>query len=273
MKQFYSHNIKRGVLIVAAFAAAFPFLTAHSDGVAEHQDKDRTGAPGSDTPCFACHDDQQFAPELTVEITDLATNEPVSMYVPGEVYQLTFSMTSSGASVYGFQATALLNDNSNAGLFQNPGSLTQLEDVSGRHIIEHSDPNPSGVFTGEWVAPAEGSGDVTIYASGMAGNGNNASSGDGYDGLEITISEDLTSSVAGLDLKGNFSATLMNGQLNMTIPQSGQIELYQMNGQLIKSMQVQEGRLQSDLGGITGIIVLSYEPQNGVRIVQKLIQY
>ena len=273
MKQFYSHSIKRGVLIVAAFAAAFPFLTAHSDGVAEHQDKDRTGAPGSDTPCFACHDDQQFSPELTVEITDPLTNEPISMYVPGEVYQLTFSMTSSGASVYGFQATALLDDNSNAGTFQNPGALTQLEDVSGRHIIEHSDANPSGVFTGEWVAPAEGSGDVTIYASGMSGNGNNASSGDGYDGLEIVISEDQTISVAELGLQKDFNALLANGQLNLTIPQSGQIELYQMNGQLIKSMQVQEGRVQTTLDGISGIIVVSYEPQNGVRVVQKLLQY
>lgn len=259
-------------MAAALFALVSPLLLSHHTGVAEHQGKDRTGAPGSETPCLQCHDDSQFNPSLDIDVIDPETSQPVTMYVPGEVYQLQFTVNSTGGTVHGFQATAILDDLSNAGTFQNPGAVVQLESVDSRHIIEHSDANTNNVFEGEWVAPAEGSGDVTFYASSIAANGNNGSSGDGYAGAEITLSEDITSGI-GQNIAKDFSAVHTNGMLNVVCPQNGTLEMYSINGQLISTINAPEGRNLFNLDMPQGIVIVSFVPQNGPRVVQKLVNF
>ncbi|MEO0405147.1 MAG: choice-of-anchor V domain-containing protein, partial [Bacteroidota bacterium] len=148
--------------IIVALILSVPFISAYDNGVAEQQNRDRTGAPGSDAHCgVSCHNGLAFNPTLEIRLIDLMTNEEVTEYIAGNTYTMEWEISASGASVYGFQATALLDNEDNAGTFESPGSDVQLEDVDGRHIVEHSVDSQSNIFTTQWVAPASGSGEVT----------------------------------------------------------------------------------------------------------------
>jgi len=62
----------------AVLAGTALLLTSHHNGVAEQQNKDRTGAPGSDPVCTACHSGSNFAPTSSIALLDPATGEAVS---------------------------------------------------------------------------------------------------------------------------------------------------------------------------------------------------
>ncbi|MGB1032399.1 MAG: choice-of-anchor V domain-containing protein [Flavobacteriales bacterium] len=232
-------------LILSAFS--LPFLLAYDDGVAEHQNRDRTGAPGSSAVCGAsCHDDQSFLPTLTIQLIDISSSQAVSEYIAGETYQIKYIISSeSTPSVYGFQSTALHTNNSNAGVFQNPGLDVQLEDVDGRHIIEHSIDSPSNIFTAEWVAPASDAGNVIFYATSVAANNNGANSGDGFAGATLQVSEAATS----IEEKALPSILLEMNNKILTIKNltKGNVVLSDMNGRILREFQVSSTSKSIDL--------------------------
>ncbi|NNE55820.1 MAG: T9SS type A sorting domain-containing protein [Flavobacteriales bacterium] len=248
----------RSTLVVVFAATLAPILMSHHDGVAEHQNKDRTGAPGSQNPCnnTSCHTAGAFDPQLEIEVIDLLTETSITEYLPGQTYQLRFTVNSTGAAVHGFQATALFDNTENAGTFQNPGDFVQLEDVGGRHIIEHSDKNPSPVFLGEWVAPESGNGDVIFYASGLAANDSGTDSGDGYDGATLTISE---AAVGIQESKLEFSSRLVNGILSINAGDAGNVSVFDPSGRLILHQFVQAGSHELSLmNRASGIYIINF---------------
>ena len=238
-------------------AVIIPALMAHHNGVAEEQDRDRTGAPGSDAPCSntLCHDDGEFDPEFTIEVIDMNTDLAIADYIPGTTYQLKFTVSAPGALGYGFQATALIDsDDSNAGQFQNPGSKTQLENVDGRHIVEHSNTSFTGVFLAEWVAPETGSGPVTFYGSSLAANANQESSGDGYSGSTLTLGEDIGDAV--LNARANATRLYFEGtQAWVYLSEPGEIWVYNIHGQLLQHTSYASGKHAIDLPGNTLVMV------------------
>lgn len=268
-KTFFRTYRTTGILLLIA---VLPLLMAHHNGVAEEQDKDRTGAPGSDPPCSntLCHDDGSFSPTFTIEVLDLDTDEAISEYVPGQVYGLRFTVAAPGALRFGFQATALIDsDLSNAGTFQNPGVKVQLEGVDGRHIVEHSNGAFPGIFEAEWIAPEAASGDVTFYGSSVAANGNQESSGDGYVGQSITLTEgepDNIDSHPGQAIQVYAS----NGFLTIHSTHSAEITLYTVSGQSIMLKRIDSGRTTIPVG-IQGIGVLECRLHGGNTLIYKLL--
>jgi hypothetical protein len=244
-------------LFLAGCILVAPFLFSYDDGVAEHQNKDRTGAPGSDANCGAsCHDDNQFDTQLIIELLDPMTDNPVSEYLSGVTYEIKYTIeTGMGSpSVFGFQSTVLLGNNSNAGMFSMPGMDVQIEDVNGRHILEHHIDSPSNVFTADWTAPQEGSGPVTFYASGIAANNNNGNSGDGYDGAVLEIEE---GSVSVFENEMHSVAIAASGsQLTLTHLPIGLITVYSMSGQIITRQRSTSDQMQIDVAGESGIYVV-----------------
>ena len=118
---------------------------------------------------------------------DANTQEAVTAYTPGQEYFVRMVIAGGDAnSVYGMQSTVVLADGSNAGTFSALSSNAQLEDVDGRHIVEHNASEPSNVFEVNWTAPAAGSGNADFYMSAMESNGNGSTNGDGY--LPATLS-------------------------------------------------------------------------------------
>jgi len=102
---------------------------------------------------------------------------------------VNFVVSGNGAAGFGFQATSILTDGSNAGEFSNPGDAVQIEAVGDRHIVEHSTPNTTGIFTATWNAPDVGSGDVGFFMSGLAANLQNQNWGDGHDETALALYE------------------------------------------------------------------------------------
>ena len=231
-------------LITVALILLVPALSAYDNGVAEQQNRDRTGSPTSDAHCgVSCHNDQVFNPNLTIELIPLGSDDPVTNFLAGETYELRFSITagSGSPSVYGFQSTVIFDSNeTNAGTFQNPGSNVQLEDVDGRHIVEHSIDSPSNVFTTEWVAPDNSTETVTVYASSVACNNNGANSGDGYAGATLTLSPVVTNVLE----QDNFEFQIMiqNRQLTWNYEGVGQVQLRNNLGQIVQTYSTQTER-------------------------------
>ncbi|MAU76877.1 MAG: hypothetical protein CL831_08410 [Crocinitomicaceae bacterium] len=170
-------------------------LMSSSNGVAEAQNQDRTGAPGSSESCVLCHAPSSITASTSISVFN-TNGEEITAYIPGENYEVNFIVSGNGAAGFGFQATSILTDGSNAGEFSNPGDAVQLESVGDRHIVEHSTTNTTGIFTTTWIAPEVGSGDVGFFMSGLAANLQNQNWGDGHHETALALTE---SSIIGID--------------------------------------------------------------------------
>jgi hypothetical protein len=188
-------NAVYGVLLgVGALA-----LMASEDGVAESQNKDRTGAPGSSPTCGACHSGGNFGASVAISLLDpLEGQVAFTEYQPGATYRLRVRVNHAQQSPQGFglQVTAVLGGGSNAGTFSQPLGNTQLETVGSRHFFEHNAPSVSPDFEVIWTAPAPGSGPVTVYAAGVAVNGNGGTGGDQFAGGNAVFAEGNATGVA-----------------------------------------------------------------------------
>ena len=75
-----------------------------------------------------------------------------------------------------------------------------LANSTGRVYAEHNDISLTNEFTAKWTAPAENSGDISFYVSGLGANANGASSGDhAPTPIRLTFSEALTTSTSQID--------------------------------------------------------------------------
>lgn len=217
-------------------------LMGNSDGVAEHQGKDRTGAPGSNQPCTQCHSGGAYTLSPQVWLMDTDETTEYIAYLPGETMRLTFNVISTGMPAgYGLQATALLSDNSNAGTFINPSANGQLENVGGRHIFEHNDLSTSNTFKVDWTAPPAGSGPVTVYFATLGANGNGGTAGDSYAGGSITFEEGAATAICGPDCTALPAPTVRTGQLEWHAAQPVTLQAFNMAGQALQSWNLRPG--------------------------------
>ena len=173
---------------------AVGMLFNFAGGPAQASSMDRTGSPiqgGSN--CSQCHGGNNFDADMTIELRDGA--DPVTGYEPGKTYNLVFDIANGSGtpSGYGIQAIVLDAGETNVGDFMNAPVNTQITDIQGFKYFEHSRLVTTNSISVEWTAPAMGTGDVTIYASGMVANGNGGNSGDGVSTKSLTLTEGLSS--------------------------------------------------------------------------------
>ncbi len=168
-----------------------------SNGVAKIQGKDRTGSPVSDNNCTACHSSGQNFSTISSVIVKDASGQLVTEYSPGSTYIITVDIQSTGNAGHGFQLTGLLSNNSAAGTCTATSPNTQITALNGRWYFEHTVPNSGGSYEMKWVAPAAGSGDVTLYGSTLSINGDGSTSGDEFMNIpNVVITESVANSVA-----------------------------------------------------------------------------
>jgi len=172
-----------------------------SGGVGASANQDRTGGPLSVGMCSNCHSSGSFNTNLSVELLD-GSNNPVTSYIPGTTYTMQVTLSSSGAPAYGMQSVALDGANNGAGTFGTINtSNSQVSTVNGVNYFEHQGMSTSGVFSVDWTAPASGTGDVSIYAMGVAINANSGTSGDDpSSAVSFTFTEDVPTTI---DFPGN----------------------------------------------------------------------
>lgn len=175
---------------------AFVFQS-RSTGPAALQGIQATGAPANGTCAnMGCHTTGAFSPELKLEILD--GGNAVTAYIPDKSYTMRVTITPAAGSPngYGFQALTLDGSDSQAGSWGNVGAGKHVVTIGGRDYVEHNTPNTdSDFFEMEWVAPAAATGDVTVYAAGIAANLNGNAGGDGTAVNTLVLTEDNSSNV------------------------------------------------------------------------------
>ncbi|MDA0728562.1 MAG: hypothetical protein O3B70_09275 [Bacteroidetes bacterium] len=232
------------LLALGSFAA----LIAAAGGVAAEQNKDRTGAPGSSPVCTNCHNGSGSATS-SFEVLDAGNGQPVTAYTAGQDYVVRM-VVDGGTGSYGAQGTVVLDNGDNAGSFSNPSANTQLENVGGRHIMEHNSPSASPVFEATWTAPASGSGPANFYMSGLAVNGNDATSGDVYAGSSMTLPE-ATSSMSTIENEEAPGPWLTQGTWQWVAPAQGRLTVMDGSGRVVIARNVQQGEgIHWTLGGL-----------------------
>jgi Secretion system C-terminal sorting domain/Reeler domain len=185
----------------------FAFLFSASSGGRANLGWGNTGAPGDEMSggnprtCQSCHGTgtaNTIQVTQTFEVTDSDGNDVFTDgYTPGETYnvKLTVNAVTGTPAKYGFQILCL-----NAALNVNGPEVSDWTAVSnnvairtanttGRKYAEHVNASTSNVFTMTWVAPAQGSGEVTFYVVSNGVNGNNQDNGDGATGGKFTLTE------------------------------------------------------------------------------------
>jgi PKD repeat protein len=140
-----------------------------------------TGAP-SDGYCTSCHSGSVISSGSNWANISLTTNIPTGGYTPGTTYTITYSLTQSGITRYGFEATVLSSSNAMAGSLT-AGSGSTLQTSGSRTYISHNSSGTlfsggTGSWTFSWTAPSTGVGTVTFYTTMNAANNNGSETGD-----------------------------------------------------------------------------------------------
>lgn len=235
--------------VLAALLLAFSNGPAGGDGGNGPRMQDRSGSPFAITQgptCAACHNNGSFNPGLVIEL--LQDGNPVQEYVPGESYTLRYTVeaNSGSPSKFGVQSVILTdNDDSNAGTFGDAPNGTRVATISSRKYFEHSTGSNENTFEIEWTAPEDMVGDVTIYAAGVAANGNGNNGGDNGAASTLTIMQ--TPDVSGfsgperLPVEINVFPNPMSDVLSMELQSSIEadvlVELVSLQGQPLFAFQ------------------------------------
>lgn len=171
-------NLNKIILIFLLCWVCFYFLGS-SGGVGTFQREDRTGSPLSlNSTCGTCHYGGNFQSKLV--LTVLKDSIPVKAYLPNTDYLINVSIPSIiPAKVHGLQLVAFQSgNNQQAGTFGSLTSNLRAVELWNRTYIEQSRPQQSHSFFIPWKSPQKDIGPVHFYASGLAANENNNTSGD-----------------------------------------------------------------------------------------------
>ena len=172
-----------------------------SSGAAMNGLGDRTGSPvaGAGSSCTNCHSGGSYSPSISITVYDAGLNA-VTEYIPGNLYKVEYSVTAGTGSPWGFGFQSILLNSSNqttGNLVATITSNAQIVSTGGHQFIEHSGVSSSGVFSAEWTAPSGGTGNVSIYARGMAVNQDGGTSGDQASGTQIlTLTEVVPTTIS-----------------------------------------------------------------------------
>jgi len=104
-----------------------------------------------------------------------------AQWVPGQAYPLTVTIQRTGAVLYGFQLSAVVDATTQqAGSFTPGSARVKVITGGGIQYAEHSNAQvqPGPTFTVTWTAPATAVGTVRFNLAGNAANGNIQETGD-----------------------------------------------------------------------------------------------
>ncbi|MFT4753719.1 MAG: hypothetical protein ACI85Q_001267 [Salibacteraceae bacterium] len=225
-----------------------------SGGVADIQNKDRTGSPVSDVACTQCHTaGANFSASALIQISNLA-GATVTQYIPGETYSLKINMQSPGSTTHGFQVTGMLSDNSSAGSCSAVTSNTQISPLNGRWYFEPTTSVSGGEYEMNWTAPVAGSGSVTFYGSALAANGNGTTVGDQYVNIpNIILVEGVATSVldvtADLEIKIFPNPAVDALQINSSFA-IHRVEVLDMSGRKVLTKLVSGSQVQLNVSAL-----------------------
>lgn len=193
------------------------FAVFTSEQMSDNGKAAKTGSP-NEVYCDDCHGD--FTRNTGGgSITLTSPSMTGFQYTPGQTYNMSVTVSRSGNSLFGIGLEALTSANQNAGTLNiTDAASTQIKSataggVSRRNIVHTLDGGAtanSKVFNFSWTAPAAGTGNVTFYFAGVAGDGDGNESGDYvYSGTQVVTEVTCTTPAQPGAISG--SATLCSG--------------------------------------------------------------
>lgn len=150
--------------------SALAFVSIFSINWSSNPPIDRTNRPNSQGNCTGCHSGTLNPTGGSYSVT--GTNS----YYPGKSYTITAALT--GGTKYGFQMTAVRASSTTVGAGSFSGTGFNTTTQGGRPYARHSGASSTSSYGVTWAAPSTNVGTVTIYAAGVAANGNFSTSGD-----------------------------------------------------------------------------------------------
>lgn len=175
-------SIAGSILIISLTSAR----VLQNNGIAGY-----TNSPGEQN-CTACHNSfalNSGGGSISISTTPSITS---SGYTPGATYTVDVKVSKTGVTLFGFGTEILTSTNTNAGTISvlNASQTKLLNSGSRRNIVHQLNGGAgtdSKTFSFQWVAPAT-AGSATIYAAGLAANGNNQNSSDYVYTASLSIS-------------------------------------------------------------------------------------
>jgi hypothetical protein len=175
----------------------------------------------------------------------ITTNIPGTGYIPGESYTITATGTHSGVGKFGLEVTAEDNSDAKTGTF----IVTNSEEnklTNNDQAITHKSggTTPNGdmkTWTFDWIAPAEGTGDVTFYGAFNAANGNGNTQGDVIYTSATTVEEHTVGvkEFSNLDIEINAYPNPFTDYIKLSVNNNEKdikrIQFYNQAGSLVKS--------------------------------------
>jgi len=222
----------------------------------------RTNAPGEGN-CTGCH--SSFP--LNSGSGSLSVSGISGAYEAGQTYELAINLDDPAASRWGFEITIIGEDGLAIGTVGNLNGHTQISTTATRVYVKQTSAGTQNGVTGgvtwpvRWTAPAEGSGDATIYMAGNAADGNFSTSGDRIYATSETWTEGSVSAaplpaMAGAVLQPNFPNPFnprTTIAYELAESQSVRLSIYTLDGRLVKHLEDglrSEGRHEVDWNGM-----------------------
>lgn len=195
-KQVFHAPGPTGLLVVVALLLNAAWAGAFSSGPLDGL----TNAPGEGN-CTACHG--SFA--LNSGAGTLGISGLPQSYAPGTSYVVTISLADPQALRWGFEFTILDSEGVSVGALSPVDANTQISTggafnrTYAKHTTAGNQLNTPDSVTWDvnWLAPAAGAGDLTLYVAGNAANANFSTSGDYIYTTSMVSSETVASSVPG----------------------------------------------------------------------------
>ncbi len=194
-----------------------------------------SGSPGdSNGSCTSCH-----SPGANHGGTPVLTGVPMD-YTAGTSYNLTLSINGSSVSKFGFNITAEDQNNAKVGNWVAGTGSQSRNGGSGNGLTHTSAGTSSSSWNFTWVAPNSNVGPVTFYYATNQANGAGGNSGD-----QIITGSSMSVLSNGTDLtisSFNMFPTEADDVININLNQfdNGQVEIYNMNGSLVKNVSLQQ---------------------------------
>ncbi|EAS19605.1 hypothetical protein BBFL7_00151 [Flavobacteria bacterium BBFL7] len=223
-----------------------------------------SGSPGdSNSNCTSCH-----APGANHGGTPMLSGVPMS-YTAGATYNLTLAINGSSVSKFGFNITAEDQNGVKVGNWT-AGTGSQLRNGGTTDGLTHSATNsPSWTFS--WRAPSMSVGPVTFYYATIQANNASGNNGDQMiSGNSMPVlSNETEVTISNFDMYPTVAVDVLNINLNQL--DNGQLEIYNMNGALVKQSDlVQEN--QVDIANLKSGIYLANVNVNGLVTTERFIK-
>ncbi|MEA1875905.1 MAG: choice-of-anchor V domain-containing protein [Bacteroidota bacterium] len=205
----------------------------------------KTGSPGDEgSTCNQCHSSTVKAKEGWI-----SSDIPEEGYIAGETYTITLSAQQAGITRFGFELTTEKAGGDKIGSFDIEDN-TQMQLVNNSAAVTHTSSGIAATdgarsWSFKWTAPVAGTGEVSFYAAINAANADGGTSGDAIFTTEVQIDEQIDNSIELFILEGwlkvypNPAIDRVFVHMNGLTPQSLEFNVYDLQGQLIKSDMIE----------------------------------